>query len=169
MKNFSIILLLVWCGTAYAETAYVIDNVNAKLRSGKGENYRTLRILPAKTEVEVVESDEEFTKVKTAEGQFGWIKSSLLKSQRSEGKEGVENLVAPLPQLDGSKDTSPQNEAIGAKPQGDLVPVPHRQETGDTPLVTLLIVGLVAFLAGVAVGVAALRAYYLRRLHGLRI
>lgn len=170
MKNFIAIFLLVWCGSVWAETAYVIDNVNAKLRSGKGENYRTLRVLSASTEVEVIEADDdEFTKVKTSEGQIGWIKSSLLKSQRADGKGGMENPLAIVAVPDVSKDSLVPGDLVAAKPQSENSAVPHGQVHADPPLTTLLMVALGAFLVGVAAGATALRAYYLRRLHGLRI
>ncbi|MBS4098383.1 MAG: SH3 domain-containing protein [Sulfuricella sp.] len=168
MKNFSMILLLAWSGATWAEPAYVMDSVNAKLRSGKGENYRTLRIIPSKTEVEIIEPDDEFAKVKTADGQIGWIKSSLLKSQPSETKEGIDSASQATPMPEMNKEPSAPVDSV-AKVPNEASAAPRFQGTGDMSFSSILMIALVAFLAGVGVGVVALRTYYLKRLHGLRI
>lgn len=164
MKNLVLVLMLLGAQIAWAETAFVVDNVNAKLRSGKGENYRTLRVLPAKTEVDILEPDEEFAKVKTADGQVGWIKSSLLRTQKAEGKDVQEVTVLQMPVQEPPVQIQQGQE--GEMPTAASQPAPI---AADKSYTTLLTVALLAFLAGVAVGAAALRAYYLKRLHGLRI
>jgi hypothetical protein len=166
MKNILLALLLFWHGSATADTAYVAENVNAKLRSGKGENYRTLKVLAAKTEVEVLEPDDEFAKVKTAEGQVGWIKSSLLKPISKSPKDVAETVMVVSQQPDLS---TPGAEETPATPPNIAASVPNGPDQNNKSISTLLTVALVAFLAGIAVGAFALRAYYLRRLRGLRI
>lgn len=168
MKNILLALLLFWYASATADTAYVAENVNAKLRSGKGENYRTLRVLPSKTEVEVLEPDDEFAKVKTAEGHVGWIKSSLLKSDPKPPNEVVEPVTVVSQQPDKSVNMSVAGEPPKTPPN-IAASVPDGPDQNNKSISTLLIVALVAFLAGIAVGAFALRAYYLRRLRGLRI
>jgi hypothetical protein len=99
MKIFVSMLMLLWCAAGYAETASVIDNARANLRTGKGENYRFLRVLPPKTEVEIIETSDDYTKVKTAEGQTGWVKSSLLGAPVPTPKAEATQQTAPPPDL----------------------------------------------------------------------
>jgi uncharacterized protein YgiM (DUF1202 family) len=168
MKIFATFLMLLWYGIATAETANVVDNVRANLRSGKGENYRTLRILPAKTEVEIIEADDEYTKIKTAEGQTGWVKSSLLTSSQQPLAAEATSQAPPSEELSAA-----QKELLAArtqlvKMQNDLEQ--ERARTKGEPLhATLFLVALVAFAVGLISGAILLHTYYIRRLHGLRI
>jgi uncharacterized protein YgiM (DUF1202 family) len=168
MKIFVAILMSVWCAVAVAEPASVIDNVRANMRSGKGENYRTLRSLPAKTMVEVLESDGEYSKVQLEDGQTGWVKSSLLAASKAPAP--VEATVQAMPSVDL---TAIQKELVTAreqlvKMQGELEQ--ERALTKGEPQHSSLILAALAGLAvGVIIGMLVLRAHYLRRLHGLRI
>lgn len=167
MKIFAAILMSIWCAVAVAESANVVDNVRANLRSGKGENYRSLRILPPSTAVEVIENDGEYTKIKLEDGQTGWIKSSLLAFPQP---EPVKEAAAAIPAADLS---AIQKELVAAreqliKMQGEL----ERERAltkGEPQHATLFLAGLAGLVAGMIAGMLALRAYYIRRLHGLRI
>lgn len=178
MRIFAAIIMLLWCAAVTAETAKVMEGVRAKLRSGEGESYRTLRILPAKTEVEIAETGREFTRVKTADGQTGWIKSSLLQPVLAAPLAAPVALVAspamPAPE-------AAQQDLLGAREQPAKTPSEleqmreqgreqERAPPGEEPqFATLFLVALAAFVVGMAVGALLLRAYYLKRLHGLRI
>lgn len=168
MKIFVAILMSAWCAVAVAEPASVVDNVRANLRSGKGENYRTLRILPAKTTVEVLESDGEYSKVKLEDGQTGWIKSSLVTSVQSAPlTETVTPAVSSVDLSAIQKELVTAREQL-AKMQGELEQ--ERALTkGEPQHTTLILVGLAGLAVGVIIGALVLRAYYIRRLHGLRI
>lgn len=168
MKIFVAILMSIWCAVAMAESASVVDNVRANLRSGKGENYRTLRSLPAKTMVEVLESDVEYSKVKLEDGQTGWVKSSLLAP--SQAAAATEAIAPAAPSVDL---TAIQMELVSAreqliKMQGELE---HERALtkGEPQHTTLILAALVGLAVGVIIGMLVLRAHYLRRLHGLRI
>lgn len=172
--------MLLWCAAVTAETAKVMEGVRAKLRSGEGESYRTLRILPAKAEVEVAETGREFTRVKTADGQTGWIKSSLLQPVPAMAAP----LAAPVAQVASPAvpvlEAAPQ-DLLGAREQPAKTPSELEQMReqmqeqerahpgGEPQFATLFLVALAAFVVGMAVGALLLRAYYLKRLHGLRI
>lgn len=68
-------------GTAHAQTAaYVSDNLEITLRSGQGNDYRILRMLPSGTEVQVLERGTEWTRVQ-AGNQQGWVRSVFLQEQ----------------------------------------------------------------------------------------
>lgn len=167
MKIFLAALMLIWSGMVAAESASVIDNVN--VRSGKGENYRSLRVLPAQTEVEVIESSSEgYTKIKASDGQTGWVKSSFL------------NVVQPAPTTETDSKAAPAFDIVAAqkeiraardelaKTQTELEQERTRTK-GEPQRLTLYLIALAAFVGGAIVGALLLRTYYLRRLHGLRI
>jgi len=168
MKIFVAMLISIWCAVAVAESASVVDNVRANLRSGKGENYRSLRVLPAKTMVEVLESDGEYSKVKLEDGQTGWIKSSLVTIVPSAPAS-----EPPAPATPSVDLTAIQQELVSTreqlvKMQGELE---HERALtkGEPQHTTLILAGLVGLVVGVIIGMLVLRAHYLRRLHGLRI
>jgi len=168
MNIFIVALMMSWAGMVAAESASVVDNVRANLRSGKGENYRSLRILPAKTEVEVLESDDDYSKIKTADGQTGWVKSSLLNSvQQAAAAEAASQAAPAFDLVAAQKEILAAREQL-AKMQGELEQERSRTK-GEPLLTTLYLVALAAFVAGMMIGALLLRTYYLRRLHGLRI
>ena len=168
MKNFIAALMVLWSATVAAESATVVDNVRANLRSGKGENYRSLRSLPARTEVEVIERDDDYSKVKTADDQTGWVKSSLLVAiEPAPVAEAASQAAAAVDLVAAQKEILAAREQM-SRMQGELEK--ERSRTKGEPLLTTLFqVGLAAFVAGIIAGGLLLRAYYLRRLHGLRI
>jgi uncharacterized protein YgiM (DUF1202 family) len=168
MKIFISILMLLWSAAGYAESASVVDNVRANLRTGKGENYRFLRVLPPKTEVEIIETSDDYTKVKTAEGQTGWVKSSLLGAPVPTPKAEAAQQAAPPPDLAAlQKELQEAREEL-VKMQNELE-MEQARAGGEPQLTTLYLAALAAFAVGVLIGALALRAYYIRRLHGLRI
>lgn len=184
MKFFAVILMLLWCGAATAGNAQVMEGVRAKLRSGDGENYRTLRVLPAKTVIEVIEEGDEFTKVKAQDGQYGWIKSSLLQPMQSVAPVAAPSQAAPAPaplvasvgeagKVDATAVEAAQKDLLAAreqlaKMQNELEKERARTD-GEPQFSTLLLSTLAAFALGIFLGALLLRAYYLKRLRGLRI
>lgn len=176
MKIVATILMLLWCGIVTAETAFVVEGVRAKLRSGDGENYRTLRVLPASTEVEITEAGQEFTKVKTLDGQIGWIKSSLLQPVAPVAPSAAAPSSAQLADTANpaaSLVEAAQKDLLAAREQLEKMQSELEKERaltkGEPQLSTILLIALMAFAAGMAIGALLLRAYYFRRLHGLRI
>ncbi len=71
-KQALIFSLAVWAaGTVQAE--YITDELSAELRSGASNQHRITNFLPAGTRVDVLEEDDQFTKVRTARGSEGWV------------------------------------------------------------------------------------------------
>ena len=71
----------VMFGTAQAQTAaYVTDQLEITLRSGQGNDYRILRMLPAGAELQVLERGSEWTRVQAGDQQ-GWVRSAYLQEQ----------------------------------------------------------------------------------------
>lgn len=68
-------------GMAHAQTAaYVADDLEITMRSGQGNDFRILRMLPSGTEVQVLERGTEWTRVQ-AGNQQGWVRSVFLQEQ----------------------------------------------------------------------------------------
>ncbi len=71
--------LLGVLGSAYAgPTRYVTDEFTITLRSGAGNQYRILKLLPTGTALEVLERGKGWTRVGTIEGRQGWVSSQYL-------------------------------------------------------------------------------------------
>ena len=82
MKSFSLVLALTvgLVTTAIAETRYVSDRLEIQMRTGKGTQFRILRMLPSGTALEVLEIDKAtgYTRVRAPGGVEGWVLSRLL-------------------------------------------------------------------------------------------
>ncbi|MDP2879416.1 MAG: TIGR04211 family SH3 domain-containing protein [Sulfuricella sp.] len=164
MKIFLFLVMLMWGGVATAQTALVTDAARVSMRSGKAENYRVLRVLPPSTEVQVIEIDQDYAKVKAADGETGWVLLKLLTIRKTDAENATQNLAA----LEAA-----QKELVTARVElANLqreVEQKQNQPGGRSPASFLLLLAFGAFACGVVIGVLALRAYYRKRLHGLRI
>ena len=87
MKSTTIFLalLLGLTSTAMAETRYVSDSLEIQMRTGKGTQFRILRMLPSGTALEVLEVDQEdgYSRVRTPSGVEGWVLSRFLMQGRA--------------------------------------------------------------------------------------
>ena len=87
MKSITLVLALVLglATTAMAETRYVSDRLEIQMRTGKGTQFRILRMLPSGTGVEILEVDSEsgYTRVRAPGGVEGWVLSRLLMKGRA--------------------------------------------------------------------------------------
>jgi SH3 domain protein len=82
VKSITLILalLLGLVTTAMAETRYVSDRLEIQMRTGKGTQFRIMRMLPSGTAVEILETDSEngYTRIRAPGGVEGWVLSRLL-------------------------------------------------------------------------------------------
>jgi len=87
VKPIPIVLILVLglLSNAMAETRYVSDSLEIQMRTGKGTQYRILRMLPSGTALEVLEVDQEngYSRVRTPSGVEGWVLSRFLMQGRA--------------------------------------------------------------------------------------
>lgn len=84
-KNCFIYILLLFLysltvmpSILYAETGYVSDMLILSLKEGAGRQYNTIRTLRSNTPVEILETSDRFLKVKTEEGDVGWVESQYI-------------------------------------------------------------------------------------------
>ena len=87
MKYISLVVILSLglTGVAFAETLYVSDRLEIQMRTGKGTQYRILRMLPSGTALEILEVDQEngYSRVRTPSGVEGWVLSRFLMQGRA--------------------------------------------------------------------------------------
>jgi SH3 domain protein len=103
MKFFSIFIsllllsIVVLSSSVMADTRYVDDLLVITLRQGKSSKHRILRTLKTGTALEVLEEDESYLKVRTADGLEGFVlrqyistsppKKQLIKRLEGENKD----------------------------------------------------------------------------------
>jgi len=63
---------------AAAETNYVDDTLTITLRTGQGNTYQILRTLTSGAALEVLERDDKYARVRTADGAEGWVLNQYL-------------------------------------------------------------------------------------------
>lgn len=65
-----------------AETMYVSDIVRITLRVGPGADHPVIAMLESSQEVEVLQSENEWSQVRLSDGKEGWVLSRLLTSDK---------------------------------------------------------------------------------------
>ncbi|ROU01846.1 TIGR04211 family SH3 domain-containing protein [Marinobacter sp. R17] len=82
-KLLAAALLTALCLPAFAQTKYVDDELLIMLRSGEGNQFRILDSLKSGTRLEVLQEGDEsgYSKVRTQDGQEGWVLTRYLSSQ----------------------------------------------------------------------------------------
>lgn len=158
MRIFLFALLLAWALPGLAQNATVADGTHVNLRAGKADTYRVIRVLSPGTPVEIVEITQDMAKVKTREGETGWLPARLLV---------MAPMDTPAPPQAAAEVPASQPPAVAtAHPESKAEETPA--SAGDIPW-RLLLVGALCFLVGAAVGIGLHEAYYRKRLNGLRI
>jgi uncharacterized protein YraI len=159
MRIFLIACLLGWAVPAIAQshTATVAEGVHVNLRTGKTDNYRVIRVLAPGTKVEVIETEQSYAKVKTAEGDIGWMPARLLILEPMDTQPAAATTGTPV--QEASPPATVPTETTASEQTASGPPFPWR----------LLLVGGLCFLLGTAVGVGLHEMYYRKRLNGLRI
>ena len=80
MKHFVCIgaLLILLSTAVQAETMYISDLAEITLRTGKGIDHKIIAMVNSGTQVEVLEPDDQWTKVRLPSGREGWMVSRFL-------------------------------------------------------------------------------------------
>ena len=68
-------------GSALADTQYVSDMLILCLRAGPGNEYKVIRNLKTDAPLEVLEEDELYLKVRTDQGEEGWVLRQYISSK----------------------------------------------------------------------------------------
>lgn len=165
MRHFILCILLFWGNLAVADNAIVSDSVRANLRSGKAENYRIIRRLPPQTQVEMLLVEQDYAKVRTVDGDVGWLPLRLLNVQEQTANASTQTAVEPAALA------ATQQELQTARQQVTMLQNELLQERDDarTKAIMATLVGTVSLLFGVLIGIFLHEIYYRKRLNGLRI
>jgi SH3 domain protein len=75
------ILLSVSVRSTYADRRYVSDMLIITLRTGQGREYKVIKTLKTDTPVEVLEESERYLRVRTDEGEEGWVAKQYISSE----------------------------------------------------------------------------------------
>ena len=89
--------VLLACGTAGAQSAWVSDQFEVTLRTGPSTSNAIRVSLPSGTRLEILEQDREsgYTRVRTVGGTEGWVLTRYLMSEPS-AREQLEELTSQL-------------------------------------------------------------------------
>lgn len=72
------VCMILFCSTVQAETMYVSDDIKITLRTGQGINHKILAMIKVGQEVEVLQQDDEWTRVQLLNGTEGWVLTRFL-------------------------------------------------------------------------------------------
>jgi len=75
------ILLSVSVRATHADRRYVSDMLIITLRTGQGREYKVIKTLKTDTPVEVLEENEDYLRVRTDEGEEGWVAKQYISSE----------------------------------------------------------------------------------------
>ena len=79
---FSLVLIVSSVSVAQARTVWVDDQLYLPVRSGAGTQYRIIEnALPSGTPLEVLETGDNYTRVRTPKGTEGWVASQYLSNE----------------------------------------------------------------------------------------
>lgn len=163
-------LLVCNASLAFAEIGYVVDQLLVGVRDGKNVTDKLLKVLPTGEELEVLETEGDFSKIKTQQGIEGWVESAYITStppaasQLSELQNKITALNQQLHQL--------QRETSG-KEQSNRSALHNIGDTGQpnwaSSWIYALVTGVFALLVGFAAGYYQRSKRQSKRLSGMRV
>lgn len=75
------VLLMLFSTAVQAETMYVSDLAEITLRTGQGVDHKIIAMIKSGQEVEVLEPDDQWTRIRLPSGKEGWVVSRFLTSK----------------------------------------------------------------------------------------
>lgn len=134
--------------TASAEVRYVVDNLIITMRSGQSTQHQILRTWPSNTALELLETGEQYSKVRGPDGTEGWVlnqyitakptaKLLLDAAEKKLNKIEAENTrlkseLAELQSKEGTLSTSHQKLSVENKKQ--MEELTHLRRVAAKPL-----------------------------------
>lgn len=74
-------VLVLVTSTAFAATRYVTDELRVGVRTGAGTQYRIIEVLDSGMQVETLQSEGDWSQVRTPQGNTGWMPTQYLVEQ----------------------------------------------------------------------------------------
>ena len=125
---------LLWVQTSFAEVKYVSDIINITMRTGPGIDHKVIAMIRTGQKVEVLESSDNWSKIKLPNDKEGWVLNRYLRSDkpREVEYESLENnykeLVSQADQLKKEND----------KMKSENIDLKSRLETSEKKLAETL-------------------------------
>ncbi len=126
----TVLLLVAYATTSFAETYYVQPSAEIPLRRGQGTDYKILAVLANGTPVEILEDQAPWVRVVTKSGKEGWLFKRFLTRDKP-----LQNQVTDLKQAN----TKLQDDHISLQEQYSSIVILHEQAQKEltTTLTTL--------------------------------
>lgn len=118
------VCLLILAGLGHGEERYIVDTITVSLREGPGPQYKVIKTLQTGQSFEVLEAQNEFVRVRTPEGQEGWLQERFTNS-RPPDKLLIKDLNDKIGLL------TAQNEQLAARLAGQQIPPPLDSQPGE--------------------------------------
>ncbi len=83
--EITLVCLLAIAGSAHAEERHTVNPSSGLLREGPGSQYRVIKTLPSDQSFEVIETSNDWSRIRTKEGAEGWLQDRPLDSRPAEG------------------------------------------------------------------------------------
>lgn len=112
MKKTIILALFITmiAPAAYGDIRYVTDHFQITVRSGPGTDYRVVRMLSSGQRVEMLERQDDWTRIQIPGGPQGWVLHRFLQPDPA-ARQTVETLMTRMEQL------QTENESLGEENQ----------------------------------------------------
>ncbi|WKE64757.1 TIGR04211 family SH3 domain-containing protein [Gallaecimonas kandeliae] len=124
LKRMLLLLVAMAPGLSFADPAYVSEDIFIYLHSGPSRDYRIIGSVNAGTPLEALESSNDFTKVREADGREGWVENQYLtktpsfrvtipklETQLKDAQAKIETLSSGSESLASSLDNLKQDKA----------------------------------------------------------
>lgn len=132
--NINMACLLFLAPLAHTEDRYLIDTVTTSLHEGPGSQYRVLQSLPSDQSFEVLETSNNFIRIRTKDGVEGWVQENVTHTRAPEvsnAKDSDEKVDALAPK---SKEKTLSNSArLAVKAPDPALDFQPRKEFTEQP------------------------------------
>jgi len=77
-----VLLFVIFTAVVAAETMYIRTVVKISLRTGPGKEHKIISLITSGDSIEVLETGEEWSKIRTVKGEEGWMESVLITAEK---------------------------------------------------------------------------------------
>lgn len=84
LGSFGLCMIFIFlvAGIIYGQTMYIRTVVRITLRSGPGVDHKIISMINSGQEIEVLDTEGEWSRIKTPQDQIGWVMTSLITSEK---------------------------------------------------------------------------------------
>jgi len=126
---FYLILTVLSCNSAFAETVYVSDSVDLTLRSGESNSHKIIKMLSSGTKLTLLDNNKatNYSKVKTSGGLVGYLPTRFIQNKPTnswyltKANQELELLKSENEKMKASLAEIQQNDSGTATGNSDLI------------------------------------------------